>query len=197
LYKKILQNLKIKKFPYFFLIFLVCLIAADLVSALPAAASESPEFILGWDANEEADLDGYEIYFKKGVSGSEYKFLAEVYVDELEDPDNPMVTITDLYNDLLTDLVTPVVKMAELVNNSTYHFSLTAFNTQGKTSDFSEEVCVEVIGTSVVECGSADSGSESDGSAENSSGGGSGGGCFITAPSFEFRETVGLLFSPF
>ena len=62
---KILQNLKIKEFLYFLPIFLGCLIAAALVSALPATASNPAEFILGWDANEEADLDGYEIYFRK------------------------------------------------------------------------------------------------------------------------------------
>ena len=191
---KILQNSKIKEFPYFLLFFLVSLIAAALVSARPSTASGPTEFILGWDANEEADLDGYEVYFRKGVPGATYKFLAEVYVDELEDPDNPTVTITNLYNGLLTDLITPVVRMAELENNSTYHFALTAFDTQGKTSDFSEELCVEVIETSVVECRSEDSGS--DGSAENGADSGSGGGCFIAASSFVSRETVVLWFSP-
>jgi hypothetical protein len=187
LYRKILQNLKIKESPHFLPLFLVGLIAAVSVSALPAIASDPAEFILGWDANDEADLDGYEIYVRTGVPGTTYEFLAAVYVDELEDPDNPTVTITDLYNGHLTDLITPVVRMAELANNSTYHFALTAFDTQGKISDFSEELCVEVIGTTVVECGTADS----------SSGGGSGGGCFITASSFGFRETVVRLFSPF
>ena len=210
---KILQNSKIKEFPYFLLFFLVSLIAAALVSARSSTASGSAEFILGWDANEEADLDGYEVYFRKGVRSATYKFLAEVYVDELEDPDNPMVTITNLYNGLLADLITPVVRMAELANNSTYHFALTAFDTQGKTSDFSEELCVEVIETSVVECRFADSGSDgsaengtdsgggsdgndSDGSAENGADSGSGGGCFIAASSFVSRETVVLWFSP-
>jgi len=212
---KILQNLKIKESPHFLLIFLVCLIAVGLVSGSPSTAFGPAEFILAWDANAEADLDGYEIYFREGVSDSTYKFLAEVYVDELEDPDNPMVTITDLFNDLLADLIKPVVKIPELANNSTYHFALTAFNTQRKTSDFSEELCVEVIGSSVVECSSADSGSDSGSSAENdadsgSDGGGdsdgfadndadsgSSGGCFIATSSFGFREAVVLLFSSF
>jgi hypothetical protein len=197
-----------KKIPYFLL---VCLIAAGLISTLDATASGPAEFMLGWDANKEADLDGYEIYFRKGVPGATYNFLAEVYVDELEDPDNPVVTITDVNNGFLIDIITPVVRMAELANNSTYHFALTAFDTQGKISDFSEELCVEVIGTSVVECRSADGGSDgddsadnapdsgsdgsnSDGSAENGTGGGSGGGCFIAASSFVFRETVAPLF---
>jgi len=199
LYRKILQNLKIKESPYFLLIFAVCLITAGLVAALPATASGQAEFILGWDANDEADLDGYEIYFREGVSGPTYKFLAEVYVDELEDPDNPMVTITDLENDLLTDWIKPVVRMTELTNNSTHYFALTAFDTQGKTSDFSEELCVEVLGTSVVECRTADSGGDVDNSAENGadSGSGGGGGCFIAASSFGFRETVVFLLPTF
>ena len=177
MHRKNLPNLELKNFPYFLLIFLLCLIAIGLVSSLPSTASGPAEFILGWDANSEADLDGYEIYVRKGPASTTYTFLAEVYLDELEDPDNPKVTISELYNDLQSDLITPVVRMAELANNSTYHFALTAFDTQGKTSDFSEELCVEVIGTSVVECRSAD----------NSSNGG--GGCFIAASSFEFRET--------
>ena len=183
-----------RKIPNFLLIFLVCLSAAGLVSALDAALSGPAEFMLGWDANSEADLDGYEIYVRKGIPGSSYKFLAAVYVDELEDPDNPVVTITDVYNGLLTDIITPVVRTAELANNSTYHFALTAFDTQGKTSDFSEELCVEVIGTSIVECRSADGGG-SDISVENTDSGGSG-GCFIAASSFGFRKTGAPFFLP-
>ncbi len=153
LYMTILQDLKIKEFPYFVLI---CLIASGLISTLPSAPAISAEIILAWDANAEADLAGYGIYFRKGVPGSSYEFLAEVYVDELNDPDNPMVIITDFPDDLLTDLNLPVVNMAELAINSAYHFSLTAFDTQGLTSDFSEELCLEVMESSVVNCRSAD-----------------------------------------
>ena len=167
--------MKIQDSPYFLLIFLVCLIAGDLISALPSTASGPAEFILGWDANEEADLDGYEIYFRKEVPGSPYEFLAEVYVDELDDPDNPRVIISELYNGPLTDLITPVVEMVELTHNSTYYFALTAFDTHGNTSDFSEELCVEVSGSSVIECRSADS---------QSTGGGS--GCFLDTVRFVF-----------
>jgi hypothetical protein len=190
MFGKNLPNLELKNFPH---ILLICLITVGLVSDLPSTASGPAEFILGWDANSEADLDGYEIYVRKGTTGATYTFLAEVYLDELEEPDNPKVTISELYNGLLTDLSTPVVRMAELTNNSTYHFALTAFDTQGRTSDFSEELCVKVIGTSVVECGSANDSSDDDSvvSADNISngGGGGGGGCFIAASSFEFRET--------
>ena len=190
--------MEVQKIPYLPLICLVCLIVAGLTASPLTAASGPAEFIFGWDANDEADLDGYEIYFRKGTADASYVFLSEVYVNELEDPDNPRVTITDLYNGLLTDMITPVVRMAELYNNSTYHFALTAFDTQGKTSDFSEELCVEVIGTSVVECRSADDGGDlgqndgndsdtsdsgdstgGDVSAENIVNSSGGGGCFI------------------
>jgi hypothetical protein len=166
--RKILYNYRQKEFPYFCLIILVCLIGGGVISSLPSAASGPAEFVLGWDANEEADLDGYEIYYRKGEPGSEYIFLAEVYINELEDPDHPVVTITDLYNGLLTDLITPVVRTAELAHNSTYHFALTAFDTQGKTSEFSEELCVEVIGTTVFECGSVKSDNTSGGDSDSS-----------------------------
>ena len=219
---KILQHINIKDFPYYLIIIPVCLVAAALVYTLPSAASGPVKFKLGWNANEEADLDGYEIYYRKEASDSTYEFLAEIYVDEFEDPDNPLVSITDLHDDLINDLITPVVRMAVLTNNSHYYFALKAFNTQGKTSDFSEELCVEVIGATAVECGSAESGrdtgdggdgvgdnespaentansgsggAESAGPATKSAGGGSGGGCFITASSFEFRETAGFLFN--
>ena len=199
--RKILLNLEILKIPYLPLISLVCLIAVGLTASPSTTASGPAEFILGWDANDEADLDGYEIYVRKGTADASYMFLSEVYVNELEDPDNPKVTITDLYNGLLTDMITPVVRMAELSNNSTYHFALTAFDTQGKTSDYSEELCVEVIGTSVVECRSAedssdssnsdtgDSGDSSSGdvSVENSVNSGTGGGCFIEASFSNFN----------
>ena len=58
-------------------------------------ASEPIEFILAWDANAEEDLDGYEIYFSNSIS--DFILLGDVYVEELADPDNPMVTITDVY----------------------------------------------------------------------------------------------------
>ena len=212
--RKKLLNLKVTEIPYFHLISVACLIAVGLVASLPSTASGPVEFILGWDANDEVDLDGYEIYVSNGAADATYIFLAEVHVDELEDPDNPMVTITDLYNGLLTDMITPVVRTAELANNSTYHFALTAFDTQGKTSDFSEELCVEVIGTTVVECGSADISEDSsngDDSSPNSDSGdssggdvfagnsasGGGGGCFIAVSSFEFRQADMRLFSEF
>jgi uncharacterized membrane protein YgcG len=178
-------------------IFLSYLVLIFSTFAGPAAASQPIKFILGWDANSEEDLGGYEIYFR--TLYSDYEFLDDVHVDELEDPYNPMVTITDLYSGELPDSSIPVVNMPALamVEGATYYFSLTAFDLQGDTSDFSDELCLEVTGSSVAECKSPDSsddsgggvggsvsdgggGSVSDGDGGNVSDGG-GGGCFISA----------------
>lgn len=154
-------------------IIFVYLVAAIIVSALPIMASEIVEFKLAWDANSEEDLDGYEIYAREGVSGSPYKLIGEVYVDELAEPDNPMVTITDLYNGVFAG---PAIRMTELADNSTYYFALTAFDTQGNISDLSKELCVEITGSSAIECRSAANGGDS----------GGGGGCFIVTSSSGF-----------
>ena len=52
-------------------------------------------------------------------------------------------------------------------DGSTYYFALAAFDTLGNRSVFSEEICVEVKGSSVTNCRAATSG---DGSSDESSG---------------------------
>jgi len=166
-------------------IFLSFLVLIFLTFAGPAAASQPIKFILAWDANSEEDLGGYEIYFR--TLYSDYEFLDDVHVDELEDPYNPMVTITDLYSGELPDSSIPVVNMPALamVEGATYYFSLTAFDVQGNTSDFSDELCLEVTGSSVAVCKSSDSSDDSGGGIGGGGGGGGdvggGGGCFISA----------------
>jgi hypothetical protein len=156
-------------------IFLSYLVLIFSTFAGPAAASQPIKFILGWDANSEEDLGGYEIYFR--TLYSDYEFLDDVHVDELEDPYNPMVTITDLYSGELPDSSIPVVNMPALamVEGATYYFSLTAFDVQGDTSDFSDELCLEVTGSSVAECKSSDSSYDSAASVGDGDAGGVGG----------------------
>ena len=148
-------------------IFLSFLVLIFSTFAGPAAASQPIKFILAWDANSEEDLGGYEIYFR--TLYSDYEFLDDVHVDELEDPYNPMVTITDLYSGELPDSSIPVVNMPALamVEGATYYFSLTAFDVQGNTSDFSDELCLEVTGSSVAVCKSSDSSDDRGGAVED------------------------------
>ena len=58
---------------------------------------------MAWDPNNEADLAGYTIYYKSGSVDVPYIFLIVVYVDELLDPGNPMVTVTNSYDDLVAE----------------------------------------------------------------------------------------------
>jgi len=143
---------------------------------LPASAVAQIEFKLAWDPNLEEDLDGYDIYFREGSPGSAYRMIGDVYVDELADPDNPMVTITDYFNGASVDPDLPEFNIDELEDGSKYYFALTAFDQQGSVSDFSREVCVKVSGSSVHGC-QADYG--------NAGGGGGGGGCLISASACE------------
>ncbi len=123
----------------------------------PIAASTvvPPEITLAWDANTEEDLAGYGIYFKTSPD-QPYQLLDDVYLNELEDPDNPRVTLTELEDGL------------------TYYFAVTAFSEEGDESRFSKKVCVQVDGAGTTGCDSEDSD-------DSSSGGGS--GCFFAASS--------------
>ena len=156
------------------IIWLVSIVLISLVFTNFAAASEPIEFMLAWDANDEVDIDGYEVYYR--TPGSDYELIGDVYVDELADPDNPMVIITDLYNGVTSELTIPSVNVPALamVDGATYYYAVTAFDTQGNISDFSDDLCLEVTGSSVAGCRSLNGSS-----ANSGGGGGGGGGCFI------------------
>jgi hypothetical protein len=130
-----IENIGPKGTANFFLFCLAFCVSICLFFDQPTFASETIEFKLAWDANTEADLDGYQIYFRDGISGSVYQMIGDVHVDELVDPDNPMHTVT-----------------AELTDNSKYYFAITASDTHGKISDFSEEACAEITGSTVTAC---------------------------------------------
>ena len=160
------------------IIWLVSIVLISLVFTNFAAASEPIEFMLAWDANDEVDIDGYEVYYR--TPGSDYELIGDVYVDELADPDNPMVIITDLYNGVTSELTIPSVNVPALamVDGATYYYAVTAFDTQGNISDFSDDLCLEVTGSSVAECRSLNGSSANSGDSGGGNGGG-GGGCFI------------------
>ena len=103
------------------------------------ACTAAREVTIEWDPNSEDDLEGYAVY-KKEFSSSAFKFIDTLPIDEIEDPSNPRVTITELEVD------------------SKYYFAVTAFDVEGNESDYSNELCVQVDGLSVTECGSPDSG---------------------------------------
>ena len=114
---------------------------------------------LGWNANSEPDIEGYVIYRNPGSSGPPYKFDDTLPEDDLADPLHPMVTLTGL-------------------NEKTkYYVAVTAYDTEGNESSFSNEICFEVEDSTINNC----TASTGPGSSSGSSGGGGGGGagCFI------------------
>jgi hypothetical protein len=137
---------------------LFCTIAlAILLSPLFPSICSAKKVTLGWDANPEPDLEGYVIYRNVGSPGPPYKFSSTLPEDDLANPLHPRVTLTGLKK------------------NTKYYIALTAYNTEGVESSFSNDVCVEIVDSIVENCTSSlrTSGSIT--------GGGSGGGaaCFI------------------
>jgi hypothetical protein len=136
-----------------------------LISIIPSRAAE---VALAWDSNQEGDLEGYGIYYKRGTDGPPYDFFGYVSTAELSDATLPAFTVTGLQQD------------------TTYYFAVSAYDTSGNESAYSSSVCAQV-GASVTACPSADTthpNSPSSGvtaPAYSTSGGGGGGGCFISA----------------
>jgi hypothetical protein len=122
---------------------------------------------LGWDSNPEPDLEGYVVYRNAGSPGPPYDYSDTLPEDDLADPLHPKVTLTGLQTD------------------KEYYIALTAYNTDGVESSFSNDVCVKVI-NNVAEACSA-SVAPVAGTVSSSSGGSNGGNnnasCFISAAS--------------
>ena len=127
-----------------------------LFYAIPAFPAD---LTLAWDSNSETDLEGYGVYFMKGAPGPPYDLFGNVTTAELSDPTNPTLTVTGLEK------------------GARYYFALTAYDTAGNESNFSDAVCADV-GDVIAPCST-----ENPGGGGGSSGGGGGGGCFIDTSS--------------
>ena len=109
---------------------------------------------LGWDSNPEPDLEGYVVYRNVGSPGPPYDYSDTLPEDDLADPLHPKATLTGLQE------------------GNEYYIALTAYNTDGVESSFSNDVCVEVINGAVEAC----SASAAPAASTVSSSGGSGSG---------------------
>ena len=148
------------------------LVTAMLLFLLVPPA-DAYDVVIGWDPNTETDLAGYVLYVDDGTSSLPYVYV-DTYPLEDIDPNSPASQITGLADD------------------QPYYFVVTAYNTEGIESDYSEEICVQ--NGQACESRSLNAG----GSAGGSGGGGGAGGCFISSLNNEKTApkipTVWLLF---
>ena len=109
--------------------------------------SIAAEVTFAWNPNSESDLDGYAVYQSIGSKGPPYELIDELYLDELANPDNPEVTLTQLQEDV------------------NYYLVVTAYDKAGNESQYSNEICLKIEDSSIIDCAPA-----------IASGGGGGGG---------------------
>jgi hypothetical protein len=148
-----IQSSAFKKFHFLF--FLFAMVLTLLIAPLPAANAE--DVTIGWDANGEPELEGYVVYRNAGSPGPPYDHADTLPESELADPLHPKATLT------------------ELKEGEEYYIALTAYNTEGIESEYSNDVCVEVV-NGIADVCSQSLTADSDSS---SGGGGSSGPCFI------------------
>jgi hypothetical protein len=148
----------------FYLLLLPCALSLAPCASDAIAASVT----LGWDSNTEPDLEGYVIYRNVGSPGPPYDYSDTLPEDDLANPLQPKATLTGLQE------------------GKEYYIALTAYNTDGVESSFSNDVCVEVVNGAVEACTASytSSASTASSSGGNSSGGGSS-SCFISTSSPE------------
>ena len=163
-----IRSISIHNFPLFVfrisnsILFIIAMLLA--LCSMPLSVADAANITLGWDSNPEPDLEGYVVYRNVGSPGPPYDYSNTLPEDDLVDPLRPKVTLTGLNE------------------NKEYYIALTAYNTEGVESSFSNDVCVEIVNGMVELCSAS---SSPGGSTSSSSGGGSGGGCFISTASHE------------
>ena len=148
------------------------LLSCALSLAPCASDAIAASVTLGWDPNSEPDLEGYVVYRNVGSPGPPYDYSDTLAEDDFVDPLHPEATLTGLEE------------------GNEYYIALTAYNTEGTESDFSNDVCVEVINGTIGACNASVAPIES--TVSGSGGGGGGSSCFISASSAE-----SLMFSKF
>ena len=129
-----------------------------------ACPALSADLTIAWDPNSEPDVSAYGIYIQKGAKGPPYDFLGYIDLNEI-DPANPSYVITGLED------------------GAEYYLVVTALDTEGLESVYSNSACARIQGTAqpCTDSGGADTPPTGGGGSGggSSSGGGGGGGCFI------------------
>ena len=139
---------------------------ALLLLAIITCPALSADLTIAWDPNSEPDVSAYGIFMRKGAEGPPYDFLGYVALNEI-DPANPSFVVTGLEEGTI------------------YYIVVTALDTEGLESVYSNSACARIQGTAqpCTDSGGGDTlptgGGGSGGGSSSGSGGGGGGGCFI------------------
>jgi hypothetical protein len=134
--------MKVKQQSSFARITSICffLMACLFIVASFANTALGAEVTLAWDANSEENLAGYKLYYESGTSGAPYDGTG------LTEGDSPIIIYVETPAEaeasthVLEDPALPVFPLSGLVDGATYYFALTAFDTDGLESDYSDEI---------------------------------------------------------
>jgi uncharacterized membrane protein YgcG len=130
--------------------------------------SDAKTVTLAWNSNDEPDLEGYIVYRNVDSPGPPYRYSDELPEEDLANP---------LY---------PIVKITGLQENKKYYVAVTAYDTEGNESNYSNNVCFQIVDSTISACSSSaiqsgsSAGSSSAAASGSSSGGGGGSSCFIS-----------------
>lgn len=126
-----------------------------------AAGAHAYDVTLAWDPSAEMNIAGYNLYAR--VDNSEYNLVFTLTLDEI-DPVNPQFVVMDLEKEVA------------------YDFVVTALDSDGLESDFSNEV--SVLNSEVI----SDVNNDTVGVVNDQihADGGGGGGCFISAAGYVY-----------
>ena len=163
-------NFRLKESSNSYLICLACLLSTALFS--PAAIS-AYEKTLAWDANDEPDLEGYILYSRVGDPCPPYNYIDTYPEDELAYPLSPRVMVTNFEY------------------NTRYYLVVTAYDTDGYESAYSNVISLynELWGNAY--CSSLND------SLNGGGGGGGGAGCFIASSTpgvWEGEEIITIIY---
>jgi hypothetical protein len=100
------------------LVVFVSFLALLCMVSTTQAQTTNLDVTFGWNANAESDLAGYRLY--EGITPGNYIQVYDIPVSDLTDPADPEYTIT--------------------VPKNIYYWALTAYDTSGNESGYSDEV---------------------------------------------------------
>ena len=143
--KNQLKNKKLKRFSVFLSLPIVLVVMAGLLLSPLAETAHSATVTLAWDPNPEPTVAGYRLHYG---------------------------TLSGAYTNIVDVAASTRATISALLEGVTYYMAVTAYDTSGNQSGYSDEIVYTVpkaVGTEP---------------STGSSGGGGGGGCFIATAAF-------------